>query len=103
VVMSELVKVRPPTDKEGGRLQRLVRRGEGYVGPGRLSGFGPSASGLVKRASGLSPRLPRDSPSGAPDPASEAILGPRNSAHNSGHSAHARPAETHKCTAFNAS
>ena len=38
--------------------------------------------------------------SGAPDRASTAILGPQNSAHNSGHSAYRRPAETHKCTAL---
>src|SRR6266550_2062736 len=34
------------------------------------------------------------------DRPSTAILGPRNSAHNSGHSAYRRPAETHKCTAL---
>src|SRR6266550_2171303 len=34
------------------------------------------------------------------DRPSTAILAPRNSAHNSGHSAHRRPAETHKCTAL---
>ena len=38
---------------------------------------------------GLSPRLPRDSPFMTPDRASEAILRDRNSAHNSGDSAHA--------------
>src|SRR6266576_4097625 len=38
--------------------------------------------------------------SGAPDRASTAILGPQNSAHNSGHSAYRRPAETHRCTAL---
>src|SRR5882757_9490003 len=31
---------------------------------------------------------------------STAILGRQNSAHNSGHSAYRRPAETHKCTAL---
>src|SRR2546430_765485 len=39
-------------------------------------------------------------PSSTPARASPAILDPRNSAHNSGYSAHARPAETHKCTAL---
>src|SRR5437763_14201294 len=38
--------------------------------------------------------------SGAPDRASTAILGPQNSAHNSGHSACPPPAEMHKCTAL---
>jgi hypothetical protein len=42
------------------------------------------------------------SPSGLPDRASQAILDPRNSAHNSGHSAHAPTAETHERTALGA-
>ena len=67
---------------------------------GRLSESGSQPCGGLVTPAGPSPRLSRDSPSGPPNQASTAILGPRNSAHNSGHSAHARPAEMRKRAAL---
>src|SRR5260370_2966050 len=70
------------------RLAAHAGWGAGYPDPDELRAWEPVGCGG------------RVLPPCAPDRASEAILGPRQRADNSGLSARAPPAETHKCTAF---